>query len=352
MLAGRGARQRKRETMKKIRVEDAVGKELCHDITAVKDGFKGALFKRGHIIEEKDIEALLDIGKRSIFAWEDNAGEIHEEDAALRLAALAQTEYARQEGPSEGKILIRADRQGMFTVNTGLLKALNSIEDITFTTIPDHYPVKEGDRIASVRIVPLVTKEANIAEAEKLCGGKSLIGLLPYKHMKVGVVITGSEIYHGRIKDKFEPVIRKKLKAYPCEIAGIKFCDDELDMITGAAKDFIAGGAGLVVFSGGMSVDPGDLTPTAIRTVAEEVVTYGVPSQPGNMTMIAYSGDTALVGVPGAAISSPVTVLDVLLPQLFTGKKFTKQELVNLGAGGLCMQCGTCHFPNCGYGKY
>lgn len=338
--------------MKKINVEDAVGMALCHDITAMRDGFKGVAFKRRHIITEDDIPGLLDIGKRTVFVWEDNAGEIHEEDAALRMAAMAPVADAHYIGPTEGKVVLISDARGMYRVNRPLLEELNSIGDITICSLPDHYPVEQGARLASMRIVPLVTQEKQIIHAEELCSGKKLFELYAYKKMKVGVVITGSEIYTHRIKDKFEPVVRKKLTKFPSEVLGVAICDDELDMICSAARKFIADGADLIIFSGGMSVDPDDLTPTAIRSLGAEIISYGVPAQPGNMTLIAYMGSTAMIGVPGAAISLPTTMFDVLLPQLFTGLRITKAELVRLGDGGLCQLCENCHYPNCTFGKY
>ena len=338
--------------MKKIRVEDAVGMALCHDITAMRDGFKGAAFKRGHVITPEDIPALLDLGKRTVFVWEENAGEIHEEDAALRMAAMAPVEGAHYTAPSEGKVLLMADRRGMFRVDTALLQQINSIGDITISTLPDHYPVEPGARLASMRIVPLVTKEEQILRAEQLCADKKLLDLRPYQEKKLGVIITGSEIYSGRIKDKFEPVVRAKMKQYPAQILGVTICDDDLDMITSEAKKFLDRGADFLIFTGGMSVDPDDLTPTAIRTLGADIVTHGVPSQPGNMTLVAYLGETAILGVPGAAISLPTTIFDVLLPQIFAGDRITKADLIRLGDGGLCQLCKSCHFPNCTFGRY
>lgn len=338
--------------MKKINVQDAIGMELCHDITEMKDGFKGAAFRRGHIIREEDISHLLDIGKRTVFVWEENAGEIHEEDAALRMAAMAPVEGAHYTKPSEGKVLLMADRQGMFRVNTDLLREINSIGDITISTLPDHYPVEEGARLASMRIVPLVTKEEQIIRAEELCAGRELLALRPFTHKKVGIIITGSEVYSGRIKDKFEPVVRAKLSKYPSEILGVTICDDDLDMIVNAAKTYLEQGADFLIFTGGMSVDPDDLTPTAIGKLGASIVSHGAPSQPGNMTLVAYLDKVAILGVPGAAISLPTTLFDVLLPQIFTGDKLTKQDLIRLGDGGLCQLCKSCHFPNCTFGRY
>lgn len=338
--------------MKKVRVEDAVGLILCHDITAMYDGFKGAAFSRGHVITEEDILKLLDYGKKNIFVWEENSGEVHEDDCALRMAAMAPVSGAHYEGPSEGKMVLRADAEGMFRVDVELQRQLNLIGDITISSIPDHYPVKPGMRLASMRIVPLVTDEEQIINAEKLCEGRSLFSILPYKHLKIGVIITGSEIYSGRIKDKFEPVIRAKLSHYPAEILGITICDDDSGMIIKAAEKHMEDEADLLVFTGGMSVDPDDLTPGAIKSLGAEMITYGVPAQPGNMTLVAYLDNTAMIGVPGAAISLPTTMLDVLLPQLFTGERFTKEDLVRIGTGGLCQQCKECHFPNCTFGRY
>lgn len=338
--------------MKKIRVQDAVGMTLCHDITKMVDGFKGPAFRRGHVIRPEDVEELLNIGKKTVFIWEENAGELHEEDCALRLAAMAPVAGAAYHGPSEGKVLLRAEERGLFRVDTALLEAINRIGDITVATLPDHYPAEKGMNLASMRIVPLVTQEAQILEAERLCEGRKLLDLKPYRPRKIAVIITGSEVYSGRVRDKFEPVVRAKMTRYPSEIVRVTVCDDDLEMIVGAARQGLALGADFLIFTGGMSVDPDDLTPTAIRRLGAEIVSHGVPAQPGNMTLMAYLGDIPVMGVPGAAISLPTTIFDVLLPAVFAGERITKEDLIRLGDGGLCQRCAACHFPNCTFGRY
>ena len=338
--------------MKKIKVQEAVGMALCHDITEMNDHFKGVAFKRGHIIRESDIGHFLRIGKEHIFVWEENAGEIHEDDCARRMAAMAPVEGAHYTEPAEGKVLLFADQRGMFRVNRTLLTKINSIGDITICTLPDHYPVEAGARLASMRIVPLVTKESQIIEAEGLCAEESLLNLLPYRQKKVGIIITGNEIYHGRIQDKFAPVIQRKLAQYPARIVGIRVCADDLEMIVESAKQLLEKGADFLIFTGGMSVDPDDLTPAAIRQLGAEIIRYGVPAQPGNMTLVAYLGDIPILGIPGAAIKLPTTVLDVLLPQIFAGDKLTREDLQTLAEGGLCQMCKACHWPNCTFGRY
>ncbi len=338
--------------MKKIRVQDAVGMELCHDITEMNDGFKGAAFRRGHIIRPEDIDHMLRIGKEHVFVWEEQAGEVHEDDCARRMAAMAAVDGAHYTEPAEGKVLLFADQRGMFRVNRKLLQKINAIGDITICTMPDHFPVEVGDRLASMRIVPLVTKEEQIREAEQLCRKEKLLDLRPYQHKKVGVIITGSEIYHGRIQDRFGPVIQAKMKQYPGEIIGISVCEDDLEGIVDAARKHLHNGADFLIFTGGMSVDPDDLTPTAIRQLGADIISYGVPSQPGNMTLVAYLGDIPILGVPGAAIHLPTTVFDVLLPQIFAGDKISREELIGLADGGLCQMCKACHWPNCSFGRY
>ena len=265
--------------MKKIRVQDAVGRSLCHDITEMNEGFKGVAFKRGHIIRQEDIDHMLRIGKEHVFVWEEQAGEVHEDDCARRMAAMAPVDGAHYTEPAEGKVLLLANKRGMFRVNRRLLSKINAIGDITICTLPDHFPVEVGDRLASMRIVPLVTKEEQIREAEELCEKEKLLDLRPYRPRKVGVIITGSEVYHGRIQDKFGPVIRGKLQQYPGEIVGITLCEDDLESIVKAAWEHLRSGADLLIFTGGMSVDPDDLTPAAIRHLGAEIISYGVPSQ-------------------------------------------------------------------------
>lgn len=340
--------------MKKVKVEEAVGLTLCHDITAIRDDFKGAAFHRGQVIGPEDVEKLKDIGKQHVFIWEENAGEIHEEDAALRLSKLCAVENGVYSGPSEGKMVQTAGVKGMFRVNVELQRAINRIGDITISSVPDHYPVEVGDRLCSMRIVPLVTQESQIVEAERLCAesNEPLMQLLPYKKLKVGIIITGSEIYTGRIQDLFEPVLRKKMEYYDAEVLGADICDDDLAMLEAALKKYVDAGADLILMTGGMSVDPDDLTPTAIKNVGAEIVTYGMPSQPGNMLLVSYLGGTCIVGVPGAAAKLKTTTLDVVLPQIFAGVKFTKEDFIRLGDGGFCQGCKGCHWPNCTFGRY
>ena len=339
--------------MKKIAVEDAVGRELCHDITGIfPNGKKGAMFKRGHVIKSEDVPQLLDIGKSHVFVWEPEAGEVHEDDAALAVAeAVCGTGITYDKTPSEGKVQMQAARRGLFKVHSTALRGINSVGDYTIACLPGNIDVAEGQKLGGIRIVPLVTKRENVDAAVKIANeNPPVFDVLPYKKLKCGVIITGSEVYHGRIEDKFEPIMRKKLAKFDADFLGAVICPDDLDVILNAIAGFNEKGAGLILLTGGMSVDPDDLTPTAIRSTGARVVTQGVPMQPGNMLTIAYQGDTVLIGVPGASMHSPVTSLDVFLPRIFAGIVITPYDIPVLGEGGFCSNCEICTYPRCYFG--
>lgn len=339
--------------MKKLKVEDAVGRTLCHDMTAIlPDGSKGPMFRRGHVIREEDIEQMKNIGKFHVYVWEPGVNEVHEEDAASELVAAMLGANLTHTAPSEGKIQINSAINGLFHLNSEALRKINSVDDYTVASRPNLTPVSEGEKLCGARIVPLVTARENVDKAVKIAKDNyPVMEVLPYKPLKTGVIITGNEVYYGRIQDGFEPIMRAKLPKYGAEILGFTKCPDELDKILAAVNDFMVDGAELILLTGGMSVDPDDLTPTAIRETGAEVITYGVPMQPGNMLMIAKLKGTTLFGVPGASLHAPNTSLDYFLPRVFAGLEISRDEIAALGEGGFCMSCKVCHFPNCTFGR-
>ena len=339
--------------MKKLCVEEAVGMKLCHDMTKVVPGqFKGVAFKRDHIIRPEDVEELLSMGKEHVFVWEENAGEIHEDEAAVRIAQAVMGKNMTFDHPQEGKTMLRASAKGLFKVNRSLLQKVNSIEYITVASRPNNFIVEEGDRLAGARVIPLVIKEEKIEQLEEICHTEDpVFDIKPYKKLKTGIIITGNEVYKGRIQDRFGPVISEKLDYYDIEMLGRTYCPDETAELLKSISSFKDQGADLIILTGGMSVDPDDLTPGAIRDCGAQIVTYGAPIQPGNMFMMGYLNGTALMGVPGAAIHSRITVLDVVLPRVFAGEILTKQDFIDLGEGGLCLNCEICKYPTCYFGR-
>lgn len=339
--------------MRKIPVEQAVGETLCHDMTAIlENGFKGVRFARGHVIAPEDIPEFKNMGKYNVFVWEPEADEVHEDDAGLAITQAVCGPGVQYTGPYEGKFQLTAAVDGLFRVNGGALRSINCVEDYTIASRPDRTPVQKGEKLAGARIVPLVTRRANVDMAVNIANHQApVFTVLPYLPLKVGIVIIGSEVYYGRIKDKFEGVMRKKLPRYGADMLGFIKCPDDLVMIRAAISSFREQAADLILLTGGMSVDPDDLTPTAIRESGAQIVTRGVPMQPGNMLMMAYLEKTMLIGVPGASLHSDITSLDIFLPRVFTGERIHKEDIAGLGEGGLCMGCKVCRYPVCFFGR-
>lgn len=323
--------------IKKVNIEDAIGKPLLHDLTGIlENGFKGVVFKRNHIIRESDLDKLRSIGKDHIYVGELEKNQVHEEDAIKEVAHLLMGENISISEPSEGKISFKSKVKGLFTINRKALLKLNERGIYTFATIKSYSTVEKGDKLVGGRIVPLYTERKEVDNIIDISKKYSpIFEVKEFQKLKVGVIITGSEIYYGRIKDLFEPIIRKKLSKFEAEILGIEKCPDDLDMIKNTCQKFLDQECDLIVFSGGMSVDPDDLTPSVIRQMSDNFIIQGMPMQPGNMLTVGKNKNTYLVGVPGASIHSEITSFDFFLPRIFAKIDLKKQDFTEMGEGGL-----------------
>jgi molybdenum cofactor synthesis domain-containing protein len=339
--------------MKLIDAKDAVGHVLCHDLTQIIKGkTKDAVFRKGHIVHEEDIPVLLSIGKEHLYVWENQEGMIHENEAAEILYGICRNDNMRPSDVKEGKIELIAEVDGLLKIDVDRLHKINSLGEMMIATRHSNFPVKKGDKLAGTRVIPLVIEEEKMKEAVNIAGFKPLMELLPFKKKKAGIVTTGSEVFHGRIKDAFGPVIREKLGEYDVEVIGQKILDDDPDGISMAIEDFISGGADMVICTGGMSVDPDDTTPTAIQNTGAKIVSYGAPVLPGAMFLLAYhGGNVPILGLPGCVMYSKRTIFDLVLPRVMADDDITLDDLAGLGHGGLCLSCKDCTFPNCGFGK-
>jgi len=339
--------------MKTMHVEEAVGTVLCHDITRIVPGeSKGPAFRRGHVVTEADIPHLLDIGKEHLYVFDPQDGYVHEDEAARRIAKAAAGPGIELSTPVEGKITLRAEHDGLLDINTDALFQLNSVKDVIFGTIHTNQLVSQGRAMAGTRVIPLVVPEEIVAEAETVLQDNApLIQVRPLKKCRVGIVTTGSEVYNGRIKDKFGPVIRKKFKGYGSTTIGQKLVSDQQEMTVNAIQDFLEEGADFIVVTGGMSVDPDDQTPASIRATGAEIISYGAPTFPGAMFMLAKIGDVPVVGLPGCVMYYRASIFDLIIPRILAGKDVTEKDIINLGHGGFCEGCETCRYPVCSFGK-
>ena len=339
--------------MKLMKTTEAVGQVLCHDITQIIPGVtKDAVFRKGHIITEEDIPVLLSVGKEHIYSWEKNENILHENEAAEILRDICMGEHMKPSEPKEGKIELTAEIDGLFLADTARLKAVNSLGRMMIATRSSGVPVKKGDKLCGTRIIPLVIEKEAMAKAKEVAGDTPLLQLKPFRPRKYGVVTTGSEVFHGRITDKFTPVIEQKLAAYGCEMVAHEICDDDDKGITAAINKMLADGVEMVVCTGGMSVDPDDRTPLAIRNTGASIVSYGAPVLPGAMFLVSYMPDGRPVcGLPGCVMYAKRTIFDICLPYLLADEPITADYLAGLGNGGLCLNCPVCVWPNCGFGK-
>jgi len=341
-------------TMKAIPVGQAVGTVLAHDITEIRPGeFKGRAFKKGHVVREEDVCHLQRLGKEHLFVLQVADDEMHENDAAYAIAKSLMGEGVTIKGePKEGKISIIAERDGLLKIDRDALLEFNMLGDVMAATLHNNTVVKKGQTVAGTRAIPLVVKRGVVEQAVQ--AAKEAHGVIQVKEIskpRVGVVITGNEVYHGRIKDAFAPVITKKIEEIGGELVGIYYAPDDKPFIVDRLRELLNAGANLLITTGGMSVDPDDVTRFAIRELGAEDITYGSAVLPGAMFLTAYLGKVPILGIPACGMYAKTTIFDLVLPRVLAGEKIGRRELAELGHGGLCLKCDVCRYPVCPFGK-
>ena len=322
-----------------IKTEDAVGQVIAHDIARIVQGeFKGNLFRKGHKIDAGDVDKLLDVGKNNIYVLSLEEGDVHEDDAGIRLGEAIHGSHTYVKPPSQSRVNIFADCRGMLRLNEQAVYSINNLENSICATIPDNSVVEKDQMVAATKVVPLVVKDEDVAAVEKICAeAGDVVSVRPFVSKKVGCVITGSEVFSKRIDDAFGPVLRAKIDEYGGEIIGMEFAPDDLDQIKEKILEMRDRGAEVIVATGGMSVDPDDKTPGAIRATGARIVKQGSPVLPGAMFMAAYLGEVPILGVPAAGMYFKNTMFDRMLPYVFADVEIKREDIVNMGIGGLIM---------------
>ncbi|WP_035040185.1 molybdopterin-binding protein [Desulfovibrio sp. X2] len=339
--------------MTAIPVQDAVGTVLCHDITRIVPGeSKGAAFRKGHVITGDDVEALLKLGKEHIYVFAPGQGLVHEDDAAMRIARAAVGQGLRFSAPCEGRVNMIADVHGLLSVNVDALRRINSIDEMAFASLHTRQEVEPGRPVAGARVIPLMVEEDKMRQVEALCAAAGpVIQVKPFRSLRVGMVTTGSEVYHGRIKDKFGPVLKRKFEHLGSRILRQIIVSDDVAMTVSAIHQLLVEGAQMIVVTGGMSVDPDDQTPTSIREAGGKLTAYGAPVLPGAMFLLAHIGTVPVLGLPGCVMYHKASIFDLVVPRLLAGEEVTREDLAGLGHGGFCAACPECRYPVCPFGK-
>ncbi|MBM7866961.1 molybdopterin-binding protein [Heliobacterium gestii] len=338
---------------RKVPVEEALGMILPHDMTKiVPNQFKGPAFRKGHVVRAEDIPELQKMGKAHLFALELEPGEIHEDDAGLRIAQAAAGRNVHTSVPKESRVNLISASRGLLQVNVAALLALNELDDVVFSCLSNRTPVEAGELLAGTKVIPLVVPEETVRDAESICAGLGkIVEVIPYQGLKAGIVVTGGEVYHQQIADAFGPVLREKLESYGASVLPLVYAPDDAEVIAQKIDDLAGQGAELILVSGGMSVDPDDVTPQGIRRSGAQIEKYGAPVLPGAMFLLAYKGDIPIIGMPACGMFFRITVLDLILPRLFTGERLGRADMVALAHGGLCRNCPQCRYPRCSFGQ-
>lgn len=339
--------------MKLIRTEDAVGHVLCHDMTQIIRGsYKDARFRKGHVVQPEDIPVLLSMGKEHLYVWEMTPDMVHENDAAERLYALCVNNNMNRSQVKEGKIELTAACDGMFRIKRDKLIALNSVGEVIVATRHGDTLVRKGDKLAGMRVIPLIIEEEKLKKAEEAAGSEPILELKPFVRKTAAIVATGSEVLKGRIQDTFTPVVRDKLATVGIETISITYSGDGVENVANAVQESKKTGADVVLCTGGMSVDPDDNTPGGIKAAGARIVTYGAPVLPGAMFLLGYFDDgTPVMGLPGCVMYAGATIFDLALPYIAADVEMVPADFAAMGEGGLCLGCQTCHYPICPFGK-
>ncbi len=337
--------------LKRVKAEEAVGMILGYDVTQVIPGLKkGPVFKKGHRIREEDIKVFLDTGNEYIWVIDLKEGELHEDEAAMELAKSISGENLRFESGGEGRVLIKAERDGLLKVERDLLEELNLKGDFVLSTLKNNTPCKEGDLIGVAKVIPLIIQEEELKWVKERFSERRVIYLKPYKERKVGVIVTGDEVYFGRIKDGFDQQVLPKLKEYGVTVFKKLVLPDDPQKIAQAIRELVQEGCDLLILTGGLSVDPGDVTREGVKLAGASILNYGAPVIPGTNFLYALLDKVDILGLPACVYYNRRTVFDVVLPRILASERLSREEIRRLGYGGLCLGCESCHFPRCHFG--
>ncbi len=331
-----------------------MGTRLAHDITEIRPGeFKGPAFRKGHTVCDEDICRLQRLGKNHLYLIDLDKDEIHENEAAAILAkALSGEGIVWKDDPREGKIQMLAGHDGLLKVDAKALEDFNMVEEVMCASLHNNTIVKKGEQVAATRAIPLTMKREPIEQAAAIASRNgAVVKVKPFRRTKVGLLVTGSEVYHGLIEDRFAPILTEKIESLGSEVITLDFAPDEAETIASVIRSYLDKGCELILLSGGMSVDPDDVTRHGIKLAGATEMHYGAAALPGAMFLLAYLGEVPLLGVPACGLHHRITALDLVLPRILSGDRVGSRDLALLGHGGLCRDCPECNYPRCSFGK-
>jgi formylmethanofuran dehydrogenase subunit E len=340
-----------------VPVNEAVGKLFAHDMTKVEPGqSKEAVFRKGQQFEAGDLCRLQQMGRNHLYVERQDVGEdwVHEDDCARDFAnAMTGSGVSPAGAAHEGKVSLKADLDGLLRVNSDGLRAFNLSPGVMAASRCGWTMVKKGAEVAGTRAIPLYLKQRDYALAMQRLEDTEypLFSVLPLRKAKVGILITGDEVYSGKIEDRFEDVITKKVTALGSTVHKTIIVPDDRNRISESAQALLDAGCDILITTAGLSVDPDDVTRHGLLDAGARDLLYGAPLLPGTMTLVGRIGEARLLGIPACALFFKNTSLDLLLPRLLANVDITRDDLARMGEGGMCMGCANCTFPKCPFGK-
>jgi molybdenum cofactor synthesis domain-containing protein len=339
--------------VRKIKIEDSVGMVLGHDVTQIIPGeYKGPRFKRGHKIRKEDIPEFLKIGKEHVYVMDLKPGSIHEDDAALRLGHVFAGRNIDMSGPSEGKVTFQSKITGLLKINLPLLHRINLTGNIILSSLHRYTTCRPGMAVGATRIISLTTPEREIEKVETWCEKDGpVLEILPYQKRNVGVIVTGNEIFKRRIQDRFDDRVGKKIADFGSQVIKKKVVPDDIHEIAQALLELQNDNVGVILITGGLSVDPDDVTRAGIKKAGTKIIFYGTPVLPGAMFLYGKLGEKPILGLPACVFHHKATLFDVIFPRILAGEPPRRREVSLLGHGGFCQNCDPCTFPVCPFGK-
>lgn len=347
-----------RPHLQAVPVAEAVGKNALHDMTRIEPGVsKGPAFVAGQVISGGDLCRLQLMGRNRVYVQDgvavpDPAEWVHENDVALAFAQLMPGANVQpNESVREGKIGFKAAVNGLFQVDVTRLEAFNRVPDVMCATRHHGSILQAGTQVAASRAIPLYLSHGHFLRAKNVLAQGPLFSVLPLRAAKIGVLVTGTEVFQGIIEDRFAPLVEQKALALGCEVVHSVKAPDDAAAIEKAVHELLNSGADLIITTAGLSVDPDDVTRKGLLDAGLENMLYGMPLLPGAMSLVGTLGKAQVLGVPACALFHKTTAMDVLLPYLLANAPISRELLSSFGHGGLCMECKSCSYPKCPFAK-
>jgi molybdopterin biosynthesis enzyme len=318
--------------------DQAVGHILRHNLSG-PDGRKA--LSKGHRIAAGDLPQLAALGLEQVRVAVLEPGDVHENEAARRLAAAVCGPGVLARPPAASRVNLLAAADGIVRVDVAALLRINEIDGLTVATLPSHALARVRQRVATIKIIPFAVPEEELARAEAigraaLAARTSVIALSPLRQLDIGVILVGSRAARARIEAGVYPAIESRVVELGSRVLAVRYVESEEHVIAGTIGELRAAGAQLLIVAGETSImDRDDVTPQGIRLAGGRIEHYGAPVEPGNLLLLAYLDTLPVLGAPGCVRSRDVNIVDLLLPRLLAGEQITRRDIVELGHGGL-----------------